>query len=549
MIRPTVFLFCAAAMMFGQTEGTSTGTISGIVRNATTGEPFANATVSVSAIAGADAQQTSTDKEGVYTLSNVKPGERRVTAATPPQAAAMFPVMSSRMVDVAPGQKVTSVNFGMTLPGRISGRLLDQNDEPIAGADVILVAREYSLGALRYVYAGAASTDDEGAYKLERVMPGRGYLVMATKRERKLGAIDEAPADPKLRRPAYAPTYYPGVTELDGAQPLVLRAAEFRDNVDIRIRRTQSYCIAGSAQGPNGPELLRFSIRQKQPHSGHAGGGAMFMMEPTGLTDRDGKLRICGLAPGEYHLNVWPEGSDFPNYYGAAEAQILDRDLDKLVVVARSHVPVSGEVAWDGKPPEAPVESKLNVWLKPLTRANWRSEQSTLRLEIPGAFNLKEVIVDPYWAEVMQGIPPDAYVKEFSYAGKNLLLEPFVPGTGMGQATLRIVLGRDGGKIVAKVTDKDGNAIPDCRVLILPLHAESEAAFAARIVSGQCNQSGTWTSRTVAPGKYGVLALPVPYNNSPEVIGQLWALRAKATEVEVRPSASAPLTLSPVNLQ
>jgi hypothetical protein len=534
--------------MLAQTEGTSTGSISGIVRNATTGEPIANATVSVSAIGGSDAQRTTTDNEGAYTLSNVKPGERRVTAATPPQLAATFPATLSRMVDIQPGQKVTSLNFAIKLPGRISGRLVDQNDEPIAGADVILVAREYSLGALRYVYADAARTDDEGAYKINRVMPGRGYLVMATKRERKLGAIDEAPADPKLRRPAFAPTLYPGVTEIEGAQPLVLRAAELRENVDIRIRRTQSYCISGSAQGPNGPEVLRFSIRQRQPHSGHSGDGAMFMMEPTGLTDRDGKLRICGLAPGEYHLNVWPEASGFPGYYGAAEVQLLDRDVDKLTVVARPHVSVTGEVTWDGERPETPVESKLNVWLKPLTRANWMGEQSTHRLDVPGSFTWKDLMVDPYWADLPQGVPTGTYLKEFSYAGKNLLLEPFVPGSGTGEATLRIALGRDGGTIAANVADKDGNAVPDCRVLIMPVHADSEAALAAGIVSGQCNQSGAWRSRMIAPGKYAVLALPVPHNNSPEAIGKLWLLRSKATEVEVSPHGSAQVKLSPTSL-
>ena len=80
----------------------------------------------------------------------------------------------------------------------------------------MLIAREYSLGALRHVFAGMANTDDQGQYTLQNVKPGRAFLVMAQKRTFRIDAISDAPADPKLRKPAYATTFYPGTPTVKG---------------------------------------------------------------------------------------------------------------------------------------------------------------------------------------------------------------------------------------------------------------------------------------------------------------------------------------------
>ena len=69
-----------------------------------------------------------------------------------------------------------------SIQGRISGRVLDQNKEPVVGVSVSLVAREYSYGALRLVFGGQGGTDDQGEYVIERVQPGRAYALMAQKR-------------------------------------------------------------------------------------------------------------------------------------------------------------------------------------------------------------------------------------------------------------------------------------------------------------------------------------------------------------------------------
>jgi hypothetical protein len=83
---------------------------------------------------------------------------------------------------------------------------------------------------------------------------------------------------------------------------------------------------------------------------------------------------------------------------------------------------------------------------------------------------------------------------------------------------------------------------------VLPISVASEAALAAAIVSGQCDQNGAWTSNMMAPGKYYVLALSGPHNNSPESIAKLWGNRTHFKEIELAPNGSVQVTLAPMSL-
>ncbi|HYP07161.1 MAG TPA: carboxypeptidase-like regulatory domain-containing protein [Bryobacteraceae bacterium] len=520
-----------------------TGAVSGIVRELSSGQPVPDAEVAV----GRTDRNGKTDAEGRYSILNVPAGQQRVTATAPRLSQHIFPRYVTKMVTVAPGQEAAGVDFGLEMPGSIAGRILDQNREPMPGIQVVLVAREYSLGSLRYVYSVMATTDDDGAYVLHNVRPGRAFLLMARKRERKMDAISPAPVDPKLRKPAFAPTFYPGTPQRDGAQLLTLRAGEQREGVDLRILRSPSYCAEGVVQAGAGPQAFPIQLEDVHASSGASGDGATFIMPTMGNTGDDGKVRLCNLAPGEYRLTVSNNRtSAAPTIFATASFTIVDRDLRNLTVVAKPVVAVAGEVTWHGEAPDPPLTQKLTVGLEPLTRAPWRGEMTSSNPSIPGSFAMPSVLADAYRIR-LNGLPNDIYLKEMTYGGVDVRTEPLLAGS-VADSTLRIVLARDGGNIAAKVADKDGNAVGDARVLVLPITVPSEAALAATIVSGQCDQVGVWNSNALAPGKYYVLALARPHDNSPESIGKLWGSRTHFKEIDIAPKSSVQVTLAPMDL-
>ena len=65
------------------------------------------------------------------------------------------------------------------------------------------------------------------------------------------------------------------------------------------------------------------------------------------------------------------------------------------------------------------------------------------------------------------------------------------------------------------------NPAADCTVVVMPTTAPSEAAFAAMLMTGKTDQSGAWSSATLATGKYFALASTDPIDRSPETVGKL----------------------------
>lgn len=444
---------------------TPTGTVSGVIRDAATGTPIAGATVAVR-----PGPQTTSDDQGRYTL-NAVPAGRQTVSVTTPIVSGIMPVFANRTVSLPPDQELTSIDFSIQANATIAGRVLDQNDEPVPDAWVILVAREYSLGAVRYVYASIARTNDEGEYLLHRVTPGRAFLLMAERRVLKLDPISNAPADPKLRRPAFVPTYYPGVPEIEGAQPLTLRMGEHRDGIDFRLRRGPAYCIEGTIQAAGGPTAIRFQIGAARPTSGRSGSGGFYAASPNGTVGPDGRIRLCDLAPGEYQITVHSAfESDMPALFGITPVAITDHDVRNVTVTPRPAVSVPGEVLWDGPQPDSPVSDTLQIRLNAMARGIFMGENSSAKATIPGTFSIARVLVDEYNVRVT-GVPADAYIKDILYAGRSLRTEPLRAGTAIGNASLKIILARDGATLSAKVADREGNPVADSHVVLLPATA------------------------------------------------------------------------------
>jgi hypothetical protein len=111
-----------------------------------------------------------------------------------------------------------------------------------------------------------------------------------------------------------------------------------------------------------------------------------------------------------------------------------------------------------------------------------------------------------------------------------------------------VIVGHDGGTLSTQVADKDGNPIGDAHLVVIPANAASEAMVSQTMILGETNQDGLYSTPSLAPGKYYVLALNAPVDDSPECIGRLWRARTKAKEVEIGPNATAQAALTPISI-
>ncbi len=548
-------MLLATAVGFAQTPPVNVS-ISGMVKDANSGKPLANYLVSTDVNAtwvdntilmspSTKRVQAMTDDTGRYKLNDLPPGPYRVHASDP-QSFGHDVVRSVAL----PGNDIDGIDFSFIPEGSITGRVVDDNREPVPGMTVFLVAREYYLGTLGYFLKLTALTNDRGEYKLENVPSGRPYLILVEKRERKLDARSETPLNPRLRKRVPMRTWYPNVPMREGAIAVTVRPQERREGIDIEVKKSPSYCIDGAMLSGSGAGSLRFAIEALSPSSGSSPSGGMYMAPAGGATSADGQFRICDLYPGSYRLTGTEQSLGADRQFSStvvANITVTDRDVNGLRLAAMPGLPLDGEVVWDGDPPPNPPDAKVGLFVQPLFRPSG-GEKLDARPAIPDRFSFPSLLVDDYYVRATLNFP-GLYVKDVQYGGRSVRYEPLHFGSAVGNTGMRVVVGSDGGTIAARVADKDGNPVADIRVLVIPAIMPSEAFLYDMLRGWSTDQLGQYKSATLAPGKYLVAASNDVIDATPESVNRIWRSRNRFREVDLAPNGSAQVTLEPVKFE
>ena len=232
-MRAGIALLLAASGLAAQTTEPLTGSIRGTVQDSA-GQPFYG--ILVEAVTGAAPKPVTktTDQSGKYAIAELPPGTYFVRY-DPSADSSGF-----RQVNLDAGQDVV-LDFVVPAISSISGRVLDQNEDPVAGASVYLVTSEYAAGLLRPVVAGPRRTHPDGTYSFDvGVQANRKYYILVDR---------DTPKNLKDQEPIELPTYYPSAIRIDSASPLVLRPGEQRAMVDVKIARSPVYCVEGQVKG------------------------------------------------------------------------------------------------------------------------------------------------------------------------------------------------------------------------------------------------------------------------------------------------------------
>ena len=418
------------------------------------------------------------------------------------------------------------------------------------GVSLLLIGEEYFLGAAHNFMKNMTVSNDRGEYSFGYVEPGRAYVLLAEKRAVEWAAKSDVPLDPKLRRPALAPTYYPNARSIDGAVAFMLRPGEAQEGIDLKMARTPSLCLEAVTLAAGAPAALNFQLDEQEPVIGSFSGGGIFLNPAKGVSDKDGRIRLCDLHSAQYRLTLQSDldQTTAPSLFGITTVTVGDRDVRDVRAMALPGFAIGGEVAWEGAPLEKPVNAPVTLSLMPLTRGRWMGEAEPPKVYVPGTFTFERVLADTYEFTAKVNYP-GMYVKDIVAGGRSVLYQP-IDAANVGSGGIRIVVARDTGALRAHVADKDGNPIGDATVYVMPVSAGSEGALSTSLSSGTTDQNGDFgTTEPLPAGKYLVLASQTPASVVAERIERLWQSRSKAQEVEIRTGAWAQVTLELVNLE
>jgi len=532
------FMLAMAAMAQTPASEPATCSLSGVVKEATTHVPLEGVRVSVGET------NATTGPQGQFAFQKLEPGRHWVSVYDKSRAAS-----GGIYVLLNPGQELTGVEIYIKAGGSISGRVFDEDHQPVAGAAVILLETMFEFGQTAYRPRSTAHTDSNGDYRLEPVPSGRGFLILAKKPVKLTDPTDTMPADPEQRPRLPMPAFYPGSPDIQGGQAVTIGSAEDRRGVDIQMTSAPSYCIDGDVRARNGVAAPEVTITEQL--------ALVFRSSLTPVTAAlsDGKFRACGFHSGEYRLAAAnKEGSRSERWSASAQIAITDRDVQDVQLLPGSAVTLSGETVWEPAPLGKAAEARIQLELGKSWDVGHADQPEPAsyymvmgfsygdRVRVPGPFTLEGIPVDDYTLE-LHGLPIGCYIKEATYAGASVLHQPLRLTQAAGEGRLHIALACDGGSLTARVTDRDGNPVSHVHLYVMPEEAGSAAAL--HDVLRQADVENGWSEivKPLPPGKYLVLASGLETDGTAEPVLKLWRARSKAKEVEIGPGETIQITL------
>jgi hypothetical protein len=502
--------------------------INGVLLNAITGEPVRRAIVSVLATTDSHAiQSVVSDSEGHFALEQLPAAKYQLTASKRGYRTGFFDEHDeySTAIVTGPDQDTSHLKFRLTPGALLRGVVTADGGEPVEGARVMLFQRPQHRGlGDRMAQAGAAVTDDTGAYEFGDLQPGEYQLAVIAEPWYALHSPQSGPqakASNSALDVAYPVTYYDSTTEESSATPIVLTAGS-REEANISMHAVPALHLTIPAPPKPDGSITRAELQ-------HTVFGTVVQAESSGFLEslQTGTIEMSGIAPGHYQIMQ----GDPP--------RVVDLDLlASLQVDPNGGTPtstISGTVRMaSGAPPPDEVNLTLNridagpgqnIVATSANRGRFKFESVP-----PGSFSL--------FANSGKVFPVVSTASEGHQRSGNIFTlrdRPLNLAVTLSDSETRI----DG------FARKDQKGIGGVMVVLAP---RDKGAWQSLVRRDQSDSDGSFSLRDVVPGDYTVIAVQFGWSldwSRPEVLarylplGTLVTVTANSGEVVRLPSPVA----------
>ncbi len=487
------------------------GVISGTVVNAKGKLPLKKASVSVH---GPVSLTAVTDSRGAFTFRALPPGGYVITASHE-DFFATGPMSQFQRVTLADGEEKGAVEVSLTPGAIVSGRILDEDDSPLAGCSVSGTSVSGGNARRRQFSGSGSPTDVQGTYRIHGLQPGR-YSLRA-----QCQITFPAPhgfmkrGDPMIPHEGYAPTVYGQGDSAISAGGLAISAGAELTGVDFHLKRVPLYVVRGTLSGGDSSALS----------------GAQLQLTPVGSSGGidEGFNARYDAAKGVFSFQRVPAGSyeltatvfnpehvfEARQTVEVGKTQVTQADLRLLAAAS-----IAGSIEFDD--PSQRMDN-LQLSLQSLS-GNYRGPFPAASVQPDNTFLFKGVVEGHYRLQM-----PLGYVKTLSLAGREVTPTDFEIGA-QSSGLMRIVVGTKTSKVDVDLSPKPDSTQGLTGFLLPADHTEMDG-WRNNISSGV----GQIQFNGVAPGKYRVLVVASPdawaLANSPEA---LHALESHLAPLEVK---------------
>jgi hypothetical protein len=301
---------------------------------------------------------STTDPQGKFEIKELPAGRYTVAASKAGYVTMQFgqrradQAGGGTILDVLDKQIVEKIQFGLPRGAVITGRVLDEFGEAVAGVNVSAGRSRFLGGMRRMTSSGSDNTDDQGNFRIYGLPPG-DYIVSGTVRAQ--ATMMMIPGVSTTDTEGYAPSYYPGTPNVAEAQRVTVKGGQELTGINFALTATRLARIRGrvtSSSSEPSPGVM-VTMMASDPNNALA-----YMMSATAQTRGDGTFQLAGVAPGTYTVTTRPMGNPMMGEGGQVRLTVGGEDIDNVLITMSGGAIARGVVRTDDGSP-LPVRAQL----------------------------------------------------------------------------------------------------------------------------------------------------------------------------------------------
>lgn len=535
--RFAVAFFWAAALT-AQTPPTSpasksttdeTCTVNGTVVAKADGTPLKGATIQLQSTTNADhniAVKSGTD--GRFLLKNVPAGDYHLTVSRNGYSELKYGQKKAgdpgALFHLRPGQNMADLVFRMGRAGVISGKVFDEDGEPMVGVEVEALRYTYKDGRQEMVLATSGESNDLGEFRLYGLSPGH-YFVSAEQAPWNRAVVGEKEftgAASNNNEKGYGRVYYPNTGAPDKASTFIVKEGEEIPSIDFLMKEITVYRIRGkvlnliSKHGTENIQVVVFPRKQEMN---------FLSFNANNMVKADGSFEMPEIAPGEYTVSAMLFDEN-KTYCTQQDVGVVTADVDGLVLSLTAGATIPGRINWEGKPSQR--KDGTSVYLES-EMSRFGMGRADAHIDEDWQFTLKEVPDGTFRVHVVD-LSEDCYIKEVRF-GDTVLPGRELRVRGAG-ANLEITVSSRGARVSGTVLNADSLPVSGAWVVAVP--EVEKRKFLHLFRARSTDQYGHFEIQGLAPGKYKLFSWEGIEAQAWEDADFLKDYEEKGQEIEVR---------------
>jgi protocatechuate 3,4-dioxygenase beta subunit len=539
------------------------GSVEGRVLSAT-GEPLRKVSLSLRPNGrGGGNYSTTSATDGSFRFGSVDPGNYALTGERTGYVRETLssPGGQTKVIEVVSEKNTAGIELKLTPQSVIAGHVFDEDGDPMQSVNVEVWRYTYPRGRRQLTPSQGGSTNDLGEFRIANLAPGR-YFVSATARG---GILDGGGRGGRGARggarggrggPAdavedYVTTYYPNLTDANGASGLDLVAGSEMRGIDIRLRKTRFHRVAGSVTGL--PAAATAADAAKQKGKGKAGdgfipggGGVILALTPrsgggrqiagAAVNAADGTFEFAAVPPGSYYVVAQAPGPVQQRVTARVPVDVGTSDVNNVAVRLQPAMAVSGKVTVDSSQPAVRLSSVRLTFTPAEPGPGNQGRNGQTQLADDGSFQT-ELAADAYIVEA-GGLPDGYYLKSVKLAGREMTDATLDLSYGGGP--IDVVLAPAAGDVTGSVQNARGEPAASVQVTVVPTTFSLRRDMNKLVTT---DASGNFTLHGLPPGDYRIFAWEEVETNAWMDRDYRQPFESSAASVRVQESTTPSVTL------